>query len=97
MDRKEKILCAAVHYSDGEEYPYQPHDIESGFVIGGHSHNQIEAFLKEQLNLFQIALCAEGFLTTENRFVGRLEARAIAYDNGQCEHSEGPLSSVDLI
>jgi hypothetical protein len=93
-DKEEYILCAAVYYIDGEIYPHQPAGILSGFVISGHRHHNI-------LSLLHI-LCPgkkniiQGFLTSENRFVDRNEARQIAWESGQSDRKIGMLFSEDL-
>lgn len=33
------IICAAVHYNDGNNYPHQPINIGSGIVIAGRRHH----------------------------------------------------------
>jgi len=38
----------------------------------------------------------QGFLTSENRFVGRHEARKLAYEAGQVQEDTGPLYSEDI-
>ena len=41
--KKEYILCAAIHWDDGETYPHQPKNITTGLVICGRRHHNILA------------------------------------------------------
>jgi len=80
---KEYILCAAIHYDDGLEYENSP--TQFGLVICGrrHSdcHNTLEALIGEHANM--VTRDHQGFLTSENRYVGRKEAWHIAISNNQ--------------
>lgn len=87
MEGKEKILCAAIHFYDGKKHPHQP--VETGIVMCGKTHahifSQIAAFVgnvrerrEEGWNEVE-----QGFLTTKNRFVDRVEGKSIAIQAGQ--------------
>lgn len=85
MDNNKKpyILCAAIHYKDGKKYEQQPRDIFLGFVICGRRHHNCVA----TGTILGAKLCeqpyTQGFLTSDDRFVDRTEAYAIARDRGQ--------------
>lgn len=82
-NRKEYILCAAIHYDDHilaeVDDPSTPDNIETGFILCGYRHDNIMAQARK---LFGIASkgthVTQGFLTSENRFVDREEAAMIA-------------------
>lgn len=96
---KEVILCAAIHYDNGLEYPHQSiYGVKTGFVLCGYRHLNIIGILptniyfkKTNENSVQIAWnenCPkhesyQGFLTSTGRFVGRREAAQIALHSGQ--------------
>ena len=92
----EKILCAAIWFSNGKQYPYQPKNIDEGIVLCGHRHGvifqQFRFFATDVLKLdvagrhaLEIFEKEQGFLTNFNRFVGREEAAQIAFDAGQTQ------------
>lgn len=94
----EQILCAAIWYDDGKQYPQQEvYKIPSGFVICGFRHPNIIGVLptnnifRKQHNLiysntlFEIT---QGFITTKGRFVNREDASQIAVKSGQVEDSK---------
>lgn len=95
----EKILCAAIHYRDGEEYPHQPKNINSGYVICGHRHHNI-FIIANLTGVITLGFDHEqGFLTSANRFVDRYEALKIAELNFQIidkHKSVDELMSEDL-
>lgn len=107
---KHYIVCSAVYYQYPEVYPFQPFNIETGFVICGLRHPNC-------LNTFHNVLVAtkkrdgntnhsigtkqvQGFLTSQNLFVDRQEGYLIAKEAGQLEnkkvHVEGTLFSEDI-
>ena len=83
---KEYILCAAIWFDDGKTYCHQPTNIETGLVFCGWMHHCIFIQLggtvgeRQNLGIYEKEL---GFLTNHNRFVGRKEARLIAFEAGQ--------------
>lgn len=82
---KEVILCAAIHYDNGLEYPHQSiYGVKTGFVLCGYRHPNIIGILptniyfkKTNENSVQVAWnenCPkhesyQGFLTSTGRFV----------------------------
>ena len=78
---KEFIICAAIWFDDGKEYPHQPKNIETGFVIAGHRHHNcfttmgiLTSYSEEKVNYEK----SQGFLTNTNRYVDRYEGQKIA-------------------
>ncbi len=87
----EKITCAAVWYKEIElkkEMPievYLPKNIDRGIVFCGHRHGQC-IYSKCAITGLRDAESGEneqGFLTSKNRFVGRVEALQIALKENQ--------------
>lgn len=90
MDKSqnEYILCAAIHYDDGEininrrckNYP------KTGIVICGFRHPDIIGILptnNSMRNDGKVYKCTQGFITSKGRFVDRIEAYKIAKREGQ--------------
>ena len=89
-DKRERILCAANYYNDGKEHTFKPKNIREGFVICGHRHhNCINIFAQmvgfpysedaHRLHNTEV----QGFLTSTNRFVDRIEGLIIAKNADQ--------------
>lgn len=88
--KKEYILMAANHYDDGIEHVHCPRNIKTGFVIcGRRHHNCIGTFAMivgfpydEAAHKLQNTE-VQGFLTSHDKFVTRLEALEIARECNQ--------------
>lgn len=102
-ENKEHILCAANFYDDYNTYDHKPINITTGFITcGQRHHNCISTFAqivgfpysKESQKLHNTEV--QGFLTSENRFVGRAEAAVIALEAGQIKEPIKSLHSEDL-
>lgn len=96
----EKIICAATWYKDFPKQIHSPKNIDRGVVIGGKNHAQIYTALNALTGKRECTYgedcCGEfeqGFLTTENRFVGRKEAWLIANENNQITE-EGLIRNI---
>ena len=98
----EKIMCAAIWIKDENvQYTYYPTNVNYGLIVCGYRHhNCIEhisnLYEKERLRNYEII---QGFLTDNNRFVDREEARIIAEKANQLlkNHSTGKkLFSEDV-
>ena len=82
--KQEHILCAAIHYDDHRAYHDQPDGIILGYIVCGYRHDDIRSVMLQtipgySLNKEEYAPKEnEGFLTSLNRFVGRIEALRIA-------------------
>lgn len=84
---KEYILCAAIHFKDGEKYEHQPYNITTGLVLCGWRHGTIFVQwggmkVKDRKDI-GITEEVQGFLTSLNRFVTREEAAEIAISQNQ--------------
>jgi len=94
-DRPEDIRCAAIYYNDGKEYPHQPCNINTGYVLCGLRHHNCFAMRKDK-NDGKRNNTRQGFLTSKDRFVTRKEAAQIALDAGQIPKQIDILFSEDL-
>lgn len=98
MDKLEFILCAAVHFDDGKEYQHQPKNITTGLVMCGFRHcsifTQTKKTVKERIDMGIKE--EQGFLTSKNRFVNRIEGAKIAFEAGQIVKEIKKLYSEDL-
>lgn len=92
----ERVLCAAIWYPDGPTTAHGPRSPEGrGFVWCGHNHAAIiesAAFLHH----WRAPQEHQGFVTTDNRFVGREEAARIAIAAGQIPPGTDTLYSEDI-
>lgn len=102
-NKSEFIVCAAVWYKD---LPTQEHlspiNINKGIVLCGWRHGSIIQQLKTLSKLRTITFAedgvgehVQGFLTSKNRFVDRVEGRKIFTENGNTSEFE-QLYSEDL-
>jgi hypothetical protein len=96
MRSKERILCSAIWFKTEEEHPNQPTGRWMGLTVCGLRHNNCYhiAYLisKDLKNLHH----EQGFLTSKNRFVDRVEAASIAFLAGQTKTFKKKLFSEDL-
>lgn len=100
----EKILCAAIHYHryefKNESYKEAlPKNVSHGIVITGRRHhNCIMTWIELTGQPTRRETSTQGFLTSLNRFVDRIEANTIAINAGQVVgNTEGDqLISEDL-
>jgi hypothetical protein len=92
---KEKIVCAAIYYNDGKKRVHQPINIETGIVICGLMHCNCFSVLSE-LSDVELKKTKQGFLTTKNRFVDRIEAATIAFREKQIKKETSCLFSEDF-
>ena len=105
-DRKEntleKVLCAAIWINDGIKYDLQPTNIETGFIICGWRHGccfeQLKGLLHNVHKKPPASIQTQGFITSNNRFLNRIEARKFVLETGQLESTEfgDELYSEDL-
>ena len=91
----EYILCAAIHYPDDIEHVHQPRNITTGIVVCGRRHHNIIATVADLANLKSHHV-TQGFLTSRDRFVNRIEAAEIAFYAGQIETRKDSLFSEDI-
>lgn len=82
----EKILCAAIWYDDGKSRTNLPRNIQYGIVAAGVRHCNCFTILRAlHPDLVYLPKAVQGFLTSENRFVDRVEAALIAKNAQQIE------------
>lgn len=102
---KEVILCAAIHYDNGLEYPHQSiYGVKTGFVLCGYRHLNIIGILPTNIYFKKTNENSpkhesyQGFLTSTGRFVGRRKAAQIALHSGQIKELKfgSELYSEDL-
>ncbi len=99
---KPYIICAAVHYDDGNNYPHQPRNISRGIVIAGRRHHDclltLQSCLQEKYNKKLMTEDSQGFLTSDNWFLNRRAAYGIAREADQLriEREDKMLFSEDL-
>ena len=79
--RPEYIMAAAMWLDDGEHHDNQP--VATGVVLCGFSHAGIISTWSALAAIIQWRTRKQGFLTSYNRFVDRVEARQIAVAAGQ--------------
>ena len=96
--KAEYVMCAAVHYDDGNEYAHQPFNIETGLVIGSWRHAsamQICRFFGIPNNRKATAIITQGFWTNKNRFLTREEAFDLVNKNGQLDNYAAKCGHCD--
>jgi hypothetical protein len=82
--KEEYIICAAIHYKDGEKYKHQPRNIASGYVLCGRRHSDvIHAHFILCSKSTHSETSVQGFLTSRNNFLDRIEAGRLALSIGQ--------------
>ena len=107
MHNVERIQCAAIHYNTPYTHEHQPKNITTGYVICGlRHHNCIQVFSQIVAGMKGMEIIklkngsTQGFLTSTNRFVNRLEGLVIAIKAGQVTELKDPnkkeLYSEDL-
>ena len=106
---KEKIICSAIHYDDGNYYMGQDvYKISSGFVIGGFRHQNIISVVATnnyyehpEMHLIQKKngvkyKTIQGFITSLGRFVDREEGAEVAFKAKQTSKKLKTLFSEDI-
>jgi hypothetical protein len=78
MEKKEYILCAAIHFDDSVLRTHHSH-YGTGMVACGYRHHNCFALRPSGFSGNE----TQGFLTSKDRFVDRKEARKIAEAAGQ--------------
>jgi len=94
------IIASAIWFKDDKQYPHQPENIKSGFVLTGHRHHNIFSIgiiFNTRINIIKHT---QGFLTSKGYFVDRYQAYGIATYNGQVDKEKAikkdSLFSEDL-
>ena len=88
--KNEYITCSAIWYKELPTSVFLPKNIETGIVVCGHRHGNCIDIMKTLGTLRSVVKgpdsvgeYEQGFLTSHNRFVDRLEAMQIAIDQNQ--------------
>ena len=84
MTKPEYLLCAALYVQDGQEHVHQPRNIKNGFVICGRRHHNCYALARVMgyVNIITLPVI-QGFLTSDDNFLDRPAALALAIKSGQ--------------
>lgn len=97
------ILCSAIWYKDLPTMNHLPFNCDRGIVLCGWRHGNIIAQIKALAGLRSVRLGAnsvgeyeQGFLTSDNRFVDRVEAGKIAFKSRQTDSLITYLHSEDV-
>lgn len=85
----EKIICSAIYLPEYSTPVHGPKNITSGLVMCGRRHHDIISQFVALTGTSLPAMHEQGFITTENRFVGREEACDIAYNADQIKDKSG--------
>jgi hypothetical protein len=80
---KEYIVCSAIWYQAGKKFSNAPKNVDEGTVLFGLRHNIFELLITLYPNYKQDQCTIQGFLTSDNRFVDRVEGLKIAIEAGQ--------------
>lgn len=93
------ILSAALWVKDGIEHIHQPDNVKTGFVITGRRHHNC-FYTRSLMKVYRLTPHEDGFITSKNFFVNRVEGKEIAIAHGQYHPAEGiehrELFSEDL-
>lgn len=88
-NRKEYVICAAVHFLSEKVYEHQPKNITNGYVICGRRHHNCYFTKFALLGLTDEKLrTVQGFLTSRDRFIDRMEGMKLALEVGQIDYDE---------
>lgn len=89
---EEYILCAAIWYKDLPTQRLLPKNVDKGIVVCGHRHGHCIDIMRSLGTLRSVTFGPDsvgeneqGFLTSKNRFVERIEAGEIAVRQGQVQ------------
>jgi hypothetical protein len=99
--KSEYITCSAIWYKDLLTSSFRPKNVDKGVVVCGHRHHNCIDIMKTIGGLRSVIIgeMTEGFLTSDNRFVDRMEAMEIAVSQNQVTQLHNPkigLFSEDL-
>jgi hypothetical protein len=102
-NKKEYIICSAIHFNDKKIHDHQPINVIEGFIVCGRRHHncfttfaQIVGFPYDDKSIEILQTEKQGFLTNTNRFVNRKEGGEIAFNSGQTDNLKITLYSEDL-
>lgn len=90
------ILCSAILVCDQKKYVHQPKNVPTGFVVCGRRHHNCITTLQLINKDWKSYTYVQGFITTNDTFVNRMEAAQIALDGNQIKKPKDVLFSEDL-
>lgn len=95
---KAYVICAAIWFKDGKKYKHQPRNVDSGFVVCGRRHHNcfLTVCLDGDFSKLKGVDHVQGFLTSDDMFLNREEAGALAFNVSQIEKPTVCLFSEDL-
>ena len=92
------IICSAIWFDDGKEYPHQPKNITTGYVVTGRRHHNCfmtHTILKGEKSEKGIEPI-QGFISSNDLFLDRKQASEFAFNACQIDSDDGKLFSEDL-
>ena len=93
----EDILVAAIWFPDEPTPIHNCTNIENGVVLCGFRHGHIiHQYFSITGKRVPTVKSIQGFITTKNRFVDRIEAHKIFIENGHTPEFNDELYSEDL-
>lgn len=101
VNKKQRIICSGIWFKDNKKHFHQPINIKTGFVVAGLRHHNCYATIeclskKDSIGDMENMENIEGFITSENFFVNRIEAAEIAYKSGQIKEKVSKLFSENI-
>ncbi len=98
QESSERILCAAIWYKDFEKPVHSPINIDKGIVMCGFRHGHIigQHFSLTGKSAWKMGEYEQGFLTTKNRFLNRVDAHKLFIETGNTPEFSDELYSEDL-
>ena len=95
--KTEKIMCSAIWVNLSHSL-HRPTNIDTGVVICGYRHCNCIEIASMMFTRKEMIGHVQGFLTNNNRFVDRIEAKKIAESCGQMLHTsrKSELYSEDV-
>lgn len=96
-DTEERIICAAIWYKDFSKPIHSVVNVDSGVVMCGYRHGYIMGQFKALTgSRTPLHNHVQGFLTTKNRFIDRIEAHKLFVSYGGVPEFKNELYSEDL-
>ncbi len=93
----EIILCAAIWFPNEPTPVHNYKNIPKGCVWCGIRHYIIiSSFVAKNDKTMEQVEYTQGFITSKNCFVNRIEAGEIAFKAGQTKERKGQLTSEDI-
>jgi hypothetical protein len=78
-----RILAAAIHHDDGNEYPHPPRNLTTGITVAGWRHHNCFTAISLLFPDRDQSKDVQGFIASDGNFYDRVESARIAYEAGQ--------------